>query len=415
MTAQMIRRATGTLGLLAASAMLTSTISAQRPPDIGIAPVSITAPAYTFDTAEQHQLHVAVIARGLPHPFSLAFLPSGDALVTERGGRLRVIHGATSASPALDPTPVAGAPQTVTFRGGGLQDVALHPKFAENGLVYFTYNKKGDPTQDPERPLSAVAIARGRFDGKAIVDLEEIFVGDWRPGNSGSRMAFGLDGLLYVTAGGPGGDFAQRLDTVYGKVLRLKDDGTIPADNPFAGQAGKRPEIFSYGHRDHLGLTVQPGTGAILNAEHGPNGGDEVNIILAGRNYGWPKYTFGRDYPGPRLTESPTGPGIEPPAILWIPSIAPGNLTFYSGTRFANWKGNLFVASARRGEVPRTGGIERVVLNDKLEEVRRESLLGDLHQRFHDIRQGPDGLLYAVTDEDDGVVLRLEPSNRSGT
>lgn len=178
MTARTIRRAACTLGLLAAIVLLTITTSAQRPPDIGVAPVAVTAPSYTFDTAEQHQLRVVVVARGLPHPFSLAFLPNGDALVTERGGHLRLIHGATGTTPTLDPEPVRGAPETAAFRGGGLQDVALHPKFGENGLVYFTYNKKGEPTQDPERPLSAVAIARGRFNGTAIVELKEIFVGD---------------------------------------------------------------------------------------------------------------------------------------------------------------------------------------------------------------------------------------------
>ena len=158
-------------------------------------------------------------------------------------------------------------------------------------------------------------------------------------------------------------------------MLRLRDDGTVPADNPFVGKAGHRPEIFTLGHRDHLGLTVHPATGAVLNAEHGPNGGDEVNVILPGRNYGWPKWSFGRNYDGPRISDAPLGPGIEQPLVLWIPSIAPTGMTFYTGDRFPAWKGNLFVGSARRGEVPRTGGLERVVLNDKLEELRRESLL----------------------------------------
>jgi aldose sugar dehydrogenase len=212
-----------------------------------------------------------------------------------------------------------------------------------------------------------------------------------------------------MTTGAPFGGEAQRLDTVYGKVLRLRDDGKVPMDNPFVSRAGARPEVFSYGHRDSLGLTVHPTTGAILNAEHGPNGGDEVNVIQPGRNYGWPTSSFGRSYEGPRISDNPLPTGIEAPLVIWIPSIAPTGMTFYMGDRFPAWKGNLFVGSARRGEVPRTGSLERVVLNDKLEELRRESLLTELHQRIRDVRQGPDGLLYVVTDEDDGVLLRLEP------
>ena len=197
---------------------------------------------------------------------------------------------------------------------------------------------------------------------------------------------------------------------MYGKVLRLTADGKVPADSPFVGRSDARPEVFSYGHRDHLGLTVQPETGVVLNAEHGPNGGDEVNLILPGRNYGWPKVSFGRSYEGPRISESPVADGVEQPIIVWLPSIAPSGLTFYSGERFPAWKGNLFIGSSRRGEVPRTGGLERVVFNDKLEDVRRETMLTDLHQRIRDVRQGADGLLYVITDEDDGALLRVEPA-----
>jgi glucose/arabinose dehydrogenase len=164
------------------------------------------------------------------------------------------------------------------------------------------------------------------------------------------------------------------------------------------------------GHRDQLGLTIHPTNGAVLTAEHGPNGGDEVNVILPGRNYGWPKWSYGRTYEGPRWSETPLAPGIEQPLMLWIPSIAPTGLMFYTGDRFPSWKGNLFVGSARRGEVPRTGGLERVVVTDKMEELRRETLLAELHQRIRDVRQGPDGLIYVVTDEDDGALLRLEPA-----
>jgi glucose/arabinose dehydrogenase len=402
--------------LLAASSLcavtLTAPARAQQQPQIGMAPVTLTAGPYTFDTAEQHRLRVTVVARGLPHPFSLTFLPNGDAIITERGAGLRLVRGATGATPRLDAAPLAGIPKQPSFRTGGLQEIALHPQFAANRLLYFTYNKAGEPVTggQPGQRQSAIALLRARFDGTSLTDVSEIFTGDWQNGASGSRLAFGQGGILYITTGAPFGDQAQNLNTVYGKVLRLRDDGTVPPDNPFMGRANARPEIFSLGHRDQLGLTIHPATGQVLSAEHGPNGGDEVNVILPGRNYGWPKITFGRDYQGPRLSESPVAPGIEPPLVLWIPSIAPAGLTFYTGDRFPAWKGNLFVGSARRGEIPRAGGLERVVVNDKLEELRRETLLTELHQRIRDVRQGPDGLLYVITDEDDGALLRLEPA-----
>jgi aldose sugar dehydrogenase len=397
------------LGILLAAAVSASLLAQQGQPQIGIAPVALTAGSYSFDTAEQHRMKVVVVARGLAHPFSLAFLPNGDALVTERGRGLRVIRRATGVA-QVETEPVTGIPQTPAFRTGGLHEVALHPKFATNGFVYFTYNKAGEVSAtNPQQRQSAITLARGRFDGNALANVQELFVGDWNNGASGSRVAFAPDGLVYITTGAPFGDQAQNTNTVYGKVLRLRDDGSVPPDNPFVGRQGYRSEIFSMGHRDQLGLTVHPVSGAVLTAEHGPNGGDEVNLILPGRNYGWPKWSFGRDYQGPRISDTPLGPGIEQPLILWIPSIAPTGMTFYTGDRFAAWKGNLFVGSARRGEVPRTGGLERVVLNEKMEELRRETLLSELHQRIRDVRQGPDGLIYVVTDEDDGALLRLEP------
>jgi len=376
----------------------------QGQPQIGIAPVTLTAGPYMFDTAEQHKLRVVVVARGLVHPFSLSFLPNGDALVTERGTRVRVIKDATGAHAKLETEAVSGAPQSPQFRTGGLQEIAVH-----NGWVYITYNKAGEAGPNPQQRQSAVTLVRGKFDGRALTDVKEIFTGDMQSGASGSRLAFTNNGYLFMTTGAPFNDAAQNLNSVYGKVLRLRDDGTIPPDNPFVGKAGMRPEVYSYGHRDQLGLTVHQATGSVLAAEHGPNGGDEINLIQPGKNYGWPKWSFGRTYEGPRISETPLGPGIEQPLVLWIPSIAPTGLTFYTGDRFPTWKGNLFVGSARRGEVPRTGGLERVVVNDKLEELRRETLLTELHQRIRDVRQGPDGLIYVITDEDDGALLRLEP------
>src|SRR5215471_3329221 len=399
----------------AVAAALTFIAGAQQQPDLGIKPVTLRAEPYTFDTAEQHGIKVSVVVRGLAHPFSLAFLPNGDALVTERGAKLRLVHGAASGKGAatLDPEAIAGAPEPGPFRGAGIAEVTLHPKFAENHWVYFTYNKPGaeiPKSTPPGRRQAAVALGRGKLDGKKLTDVQELFIGEWENGNSGSRLAFGSDGLLYMTTGAPFDDSAQNLGNVYGKVLRMRDDGKPAPDNPFAGKAGARPEIFTLGHRDQLGLTVHAATGSVLNAEHGPNGGDEVNLLLPGRNYGWPKFSYGRNYDGPRISPAPLGEGIEQPLIVWLPSIAPTGLTFYTGDRFPTWKGNLFVGSARVGEIPRTGALERVVVNDKLEELRRERLLGDLHQRIRDVRQGPDGLLYVITDEDDGALLRIEPA-----
>jgi glucose/arabinose dehydrogenase len=410
---------------------------AQQPPNIGIAPVVLTESSYTFDTAEQHKIRVVVVAKGLKHPFSLALLPSGDALVSERGGPMRLVHnvggggggGAAGADAGgkggagaggaplsgLDPDPIAGLPAlSPAYRNGGLHDIVLHPQFAKTQLVYFTFNepgKAGDPTaKPPTHQESILAVFRARFAGHALTHVERIFTAGESGYTGGSRLAFGKDGSLYLTTGAPFSDQAQRLDSVYGKVLRLTADGKVPADNPFVGRSDARPEVFSYGHRDHLGLAVQPETGVVLNAEHGPNGGDEVNLILPGRDYGWPKVSFGRSYEGPRISESPVAEGVEQPIIVWLPSIAPSGLTFYRGERFPAWKGNLFIGSSRRGEVPRTGGLERVVFNDKLEDVRRETLLTDLHQRIRDVRQGADGLLYLITDEDDGALLRIEPA-----
>jgi aldose sugar dehydrogenase len=406
-------RRTWVAGAAIFGAVLAGGADAQQA-NIGVAPVSVSDTPYVFDTAEVHKIRVSVVVRGLAHPFSLAFLPNGDALISERGTRLRLVRGAATAGAkaTLVAEPVAGAPEPLTIRNFGLHDVVLHPQFAANRFVYFSYNRAGDviPDSNPQRRQASTVIARGVWDGKAITGLEEIFGGQWSAGASGSRLAFGTDGMLYMTTGAPFGETAQDLGSIYGKVLRLRDDGSVPDDNPLAKQSGARPEIFSLGHRDQLGLAVHQATGAVLTAEHGPNGGDEVNLILPGRNYGWPKWTYGRNYDGTRMSTMPVIDGIEQPLVLWVPSIAPTGLAFYTGDKFPEWRGNLFVGSARIGEIPRTGGLERVVLNDKLEEVRRERLLSELHQRIRDVREGPDGLLYVVTDEDDGALLRIEPA-----
>jgi aldose sugar dehydrogenase len=405
-----VRLALGFIVLAGAAAA-----SAQQA-SMGIPPMALTQPSYSFDTAEQHGLKVSVVARGLNHPFAIALLPEGDALISERGGALRLLRNAVGApgrATVLEAAPVPGLPTLEkAYRNAGLHDLALHPDYAKNHFVYFSFNKPGDMTpasgNAPARQQSRLTVMRARFDGKSLGDLKEIFVGK-SAGTSGSRIAFGADGLLYLQIGAAGGDEAQRMDNTIGKVLRVKDDGGIPADNPYVGQKDVNPAVFTRGHRDPLAMAWHPGAGVMLSAEHGPNGGDELNLIRGGKNYGWPVVTFGHGYDGAVLSESPVAPGMEPPLVYWVPSIGPSGLAVYTGDRFPAWKNNIFVGSVRRGEIPGTGTLERVVLNDKLQELRRESLLGGLHQRIRDVRQGGDGLLYVLTDENDGALLRLEP------
>ena len=388
--------------LLLAAVLIPTSFAQQRAPQrapIGIPHVSLGDGPFVFDTAEQHKIRVVVMTKGLAHPWSVAFLPGGDMLVTERPGRLRRIHDGK-----LDPQPIAGVPKVWAVRNAGLFEVALDPKFAENKLVYLTYTKPGENGQ------SAIALARGRLEGSELADVRDLFVGEWTNVIGGSRLVFGRDGMIYMTTGAATGNLAQDPNSDYGKILRLRMDGGIPSDNPFVGKSGHKPEVYTLGHRDQLGLAMNPETGAILNDENGPNGGDEINLILPGRNYGWPVVSFGRNYDGPRVSESPASEGIEPPLVVWLPSIAPSGLTFYSGDKFPAWKGNVFLGGMRRGEIPGTGRLERVVFNNKMEELRRESLLTELKQRIRDVRQGPDGLLYVLTDEEDGALLRIEPA-----
>lgn len=409
----MILRAIHLSGPLGAFLLLATAAGAQQP-QIGIAPVALTEPAYVFDTAEQRKLHVTVVARGLAHPFALALLPDGDALISERGGALRLLRnalGAPERQTLLEPQPVAGLPAIAEpYHNAGLHDIALHPRFADNHLVYFTFNQPGDllPAQgnQPARRQSRLAILRARYEGGALHDVKEIFTG-LSAATSGSRIAFGVDGLLYITIGAAFGNQAQGLDNTVGKVLRITDEGAIPGGNPFADRAGAQPSIFTLGHRDPLGLAVHPVSGAVLLVEHGPNGGDEMNLIEAGANYGWPRITFGHGYDGAPMGDGPVAADVKEPLVVWLPSIGPSGLMVYTGERFPAWKGNVFVGSVRRGQIPGTGGLERVVLNDQLQELRRETLLAPLHQRIRDVRQGSDGSIYVLTDEDDGALLRL--------
>jgi glucose/arabinose dehydrogenase len=355
---------------------------------------------FVFETAEARKIRVTVVARGLSHPWSLVFLPDGNLLVTERPGRLRVVRNGV-----LDPTPISGVPRPRTDGNGGLMDIAIHPKFAENRLVYLTY------TKPVENGRGTPALARGRLDGNALVDVKDLVVPEAYDGNSGlgGRIVFGRDGMIYFATGGNIPKVSQDPASLRGKILRLRDDGSVPPDNPFVNRAGYRPEIFTLGHRNTLALIVHPETGAVWNSENGPNGGDEINIILAGRNYGWPLVSFGREYPGPRVSEHPTREGFESPLVTWIPSIAASGMTVYTGDRFPAWKGNAFVGAMRTGEIQGTGHLQRIVFNAKTEEIRRESMLNELRQRIREVRQGPDGLLYLLTDEDDGALLRIEP------
>ena len=384
---------------LAFSLSIVAALSAQQRQPIGIPHVALGSGPFTFDTAEQHKIRVVVVARGLPHPWSVAFLPDGNMLVTERAGRLRMVRDGV-----LDPQPLSGVPKVNAVRNAGLYDIVLHPKFAENKLVYFTYSKPGENGQQ------ATTLARGHLDRTGLTDVQDLFSGEWTTLIGGSRIAFARDGTIYMTTGAVNGNAAQDPNSDYGKVLRLRDDGTVPSDNPFVGKPGHKPEVFSLGHRDQLGLAVHPETGAILSNENGPNGGDEINLILPGRNYGWPLMSYGRTYQGPRQSEVPWREGFEQPVVFWVPSIALSGMTFYTGDRFPAWKGNVFVGGMRKGEIPGTGRLERVVFNANLEELRRESLLTDLKQRIRDVRQGPDGLLYVLTEEEDGALLRIEPA-----
>ena len=392
------------------------------------------------------EFRAVVVAKGLSHPWSIAFLPGGDMLVTERAGRLRLIHNGV-----LDPTPIAWLPPIYANRLDGLMDLALHPNFADNKLVYFSYSKPGpDLAPNAERLASRLptnlaqrgatgktktdAVARGRWDGHTLVDIKDVFVSDnWVDDSiatsSAVRIVFGRDGMLYMGLGAPNapaasgkyahsrGGRAQDPSNDGGKFLRLRDDGTIPRDNPFVGKAGYKPEIYTLGHRNAIGLTVHPVTGAIWENENGPADDDEVNILKPGANYGWPLVGFGRDYSGDFIggvgaigeaagrpdANTMYMPGMEPPVLFWSPTVAPGGMTFYSGDRFPKWRGSLFVAIMKGQRV------ERIGLNEKGWVGRREWLLDDLKQRIRDVRQGPDGLVYVLTDEDAGTVLRLEP------
>jgi glucose/arabinose dehydrogenase len=323
-------------------------------------------------------------------------------LVTERSGQIRVIRDGV-----LDPQPLAGVPKVHAVRLSGLMDIALHPDFARNQIVYLTYTKNLKP-----EPLEvATTLARGRLVGNALVDMKDILTADTWPGNGGSasRITFGRDGMLYMSTGASNGDFAQDPSSLRGKILRLQDDGKPAPGNPFAARTGHAPEVYSMGHRNSLGLAFNPITGALWNSEMGPNGGDEVNIIQPGKNYGWPNISYGRTYEGPPVSPVPWKEGVELPWAFWVPGISPSGLSFYTGDRyFPSWKNSVFIGAMRVGQVEGTGHLVRIQFDENGNERRRELMLTSLAQRIRDIRQGPDGFLYLLTEEDSAAVLRLE-------
>jgi glucose/arabinose dehydrogenase len=341
---------------------------------------------------------VTEIAKGLEHPWSMAFLPDGSMLVTERVGRLRLIK-----SGALRPEPIGGVPEVHTGSQAGLFDIVLHPKFAENNLVYLTYaagTKAANGTQ----------VARARFDGNRLQDLQVIFKAmplKDTDNHYGGRIAFLPDGTFALTVG-EGFEYrekAQDLSSDLGKIVRLNEDGSVPQDNPFVGQASVRPEIYTWGHRNEQGLTFDVQSGRLYETEHGPRGGDELNIIVARRNYGWPVITYGMDYSGAYVSPYTQRPGLEQPVIYWTPSIAPSGLAIYRGDKFPAWRGDLFVGALAFRH------LRRVHLDERGDVVDQEQLLNDLKWRIRDVRSAPDGYLYVCTDENDGRVLRLEPAD----
>ena len=346
--------------------------------------------------SELQRFRLTILTAGLEHPWGLAFLPDGRMLVSERPGRLRLVD----ASGRLDPEAIGGLPPVAAVGQGGLLDVVLHPRYRDNGWIYLSYVGAGSGGYSTE-------VLRARLQGKTLSDVQVLFRMRPRSGGGrhfGSRLVFDRQGFLFITLGDRGDQQrAQHLDDHAGSVIRLHDDGRIPADNPFVGQAGALPEKFTVGNRNIQGAALHPQTGALWTHEHGPQGGDEINVIAAGANYGWPVITYGREYvTGARIGEGAARADVVAPAWQWTPSIAPSGMAFCTSDRYAGWRGSLFVGSLKFRL------LSRLELDGDAV-VREERLLTDLGERVRDVRQGPDGLLYLLTDEADGRLLRLEP------
>lgn len=338
---------------------------------------------------------VVTVTGGLEHPWGLAFLPDGRALITERPGRLRLLGRDGRLS-----EPVGGVPPVVARGQGGLLDVAVDPAFADNRTIYLSFSEGGPGG-------AGTAVARARLGAAGLEEVRVIFRQVPKvngTGHFGSRLVFGRDGALFITLGDRYSyrDSAQDLTTHLGKIVRIRRDGTPPSDNPFLTRSDAKPEIWSYGHRNVQGAALHPQTGALWTIEHGAQGGDELNQPQAGKNYGWPVITYGRDYSGAKIGIGPKGPGMEQPVHYWDPSIAPSGLLFYTGTAYPGWQGNLFTGSLK------FGALVRMELSGEAI-AREERLLMDLGERIRDVRQGPDGLIYLLTDAPQGRVLRLNP------
>jgi glucose/arabinose dehydrogenase len=346
----------------------------------------------------EHSFKVVRLTEGLEHPWGLAFLPDGRMLVTERPGRLRVV----GADGKLDPRPIDGLPRIAEVGQGGLLDVALHPQFAQNRWVYLSYVAPGEGGVGTE-------VLRGKLAGERLEEVQVVFRMQPKSGGGrhfGSRLVFDGDGHLLITLGDRGDqDRAQRMNDHAGSVIRLHDDGRVPADNPFAGRAGARSEKYTLGNRNMQGAALHPHTGLLWTHEHGPQGGDEVNVMRPGRNYGWPVITYGANYgTGTRIGEGTHKPGMEQPLHKWVPSIAPSGMAFYTGDRFPNWRGDLFVGSLKFQLLVR-------LELDGEQVVKEERLLAGELGRIRDVRSGPDGCLYLLTDSSDGMLVRLEPAS----
>jgi glucose/arabinose dehydrogenase len=362
--------------------------------------VAAAAAAQVVKT-EEESFRVVTVTERLEHPWGLAFLPDGRMLVTERAGRLRIV----GRDGKLAPQPVGGLPKIEEYGQGGLLDVALHPRFAENGLVYLSFADRGDGGY-------GTAVLRGRLAGPIenarLENVDVIYrqMPKSRGGRHfGSRLVFDRAGFLYITQGDRGEqERAQKLDDLAAKVVRLHDDGRIPQDNPFVGKAGARPEIFTVGNRNVQGAALHPATGELWSHEHGPQGGDEVNVLRAGVNYGWPVITYGANYgTGTKIGEGTSKPGLAQPVHYWVPSIAPSGMAFYTGDRFPRWKGDLFVGALR----------DQLLVRLKLDGekvVKEERMLQGTVGRIRDVRQGPDGFLYLLVDSSSGAIVRLEPA-----
>jgi glucose/arabinose dehydrogenase len=348
--------------------------------------------------SEKHTFRVVTLLKGLEYPWSVAFLPDGRMLVTERVGRLRLV----GQDLRMDPKPIAGLPDVAATGQGGLFDVVLHPEHAQNGWIYWAYNAPGAGGW-------GTALARGKLQGSRMTEVQVLFSMKPKTRSSqhfGGRIVFDKAGMLYLTLGDRGDkERAQKLDDHAGSVIRLHDDGRVPIDNPFVKRVEALPEKWTLGNRNMQGASLHPKTGELWTHEHGPQGGDEVNVMRAGLNYGWPVITYGVNYGfGTRIGEGQTKPGMVQPLHLWVPSIAPSGMAFVSGSKFPQWTGDLLVGALRDQMLVR-------LELDGEKVVREERLLRGIVGRIRDVRMGPDGLVYLLTDDSEGALLRLEPVN----